>query len=238
MMSGMKRIESVTVPDGEFSLHVWTPESGRGPGILLLQEIFGVGDYLQEVGEELAGMGYVAAAPDVFWRIEKDWSVRGDDEQALQKGMGMLSQYDWAKCPEDLAAALGSLKALPEVEGKVGVLGFCFGGHLAYLLAAQDAPDAMVSFYGGGVPDALDQMDGITCPAQFHFGGSDDFIPRDKVAAVERAVQERPNAEIHVQEDGGHAFHNRKSPIFYQPEPAARAWRLTEAFLARHLPVA
>ncbi|TDD73994.1 dienelactone hydrolase family protein [Actinomadura rubrisoli] len=232
----MRRTESVNVADGEFSLHVWTPPSGRGPGILLVQEIFGVGDYVEAVADDLVGLGYVVAAPDMFWRIEPDWAVK-HDEQALPKAMSMVSEFDWEKGPEDLEAALAHLRGVPEVDGRVGVLGFCFGGTLAYLLAARARVDAAVSFYGSGVPGALEALERIEGPVQFHFGGSDPYIPREDVAAVERAVAGRGGMEIHVQEDGGHAFHNRKAPMFYQPGPADRAWRLTEEFLGRVLGV-
>ncbi|MES9536690.1 dienelactone hydrolase family protein [Actinomadura sp. NPDC000600] len=228
----MTRIEKVVVPDGEFDLRVW---GTRGPGILLLQEIFGVGDYMEAVAEDLVALGYVVAAPDMFWRIEPNWTT-AHNEDALPKGMSMVSQFDWEKGVGDAVAALAVLKGLPEV-GKAGVLGFCFGGTLAYLVAANAEVDAVVSFYGSGVPDMLDQLDAIQAPTQFHFGGDDAYIPREEVAELERAVEQKDHMEIHVQEDGGHAFHNRKAPMFYQPEPAARAWRLTEEFLARTLPV-
>jgi carboxymethylenebutenolidase len=95
----------------------------------------------------------------------------------------------------------------------------------------------VVSFYGSAVPDALDALDRIEGPLLFHFGGSDPYIPRDQVALVEQAAAGRPNVEIYVEEDAGHAFHNRKAPMFYNADPAARAWRRTEEFLRRHLPV-
>ncbi|MFG2084905.1 MULTISPECIES: dienelactone hydrolase family protein [unclassified Spirillospora] len=228
----MTRVEKVVVPDGEFNLHVWAPEGG-GPGILLVQEIFGVGEYMEAVAEDLVALGYVVAAPDMFWRIEPDWAVV-HDEEAVPAGMSMVSRFDWEKGIEDAAAALAVLKGLPGV-GKAGVLGFCFGGTVAYLLAAKAEVDALVSFYGSGVPGALEQIDAIRGPVQFHFGGSDPYIPREDVAKVERAVDGRDGMEIHVQEDGGHAFHNRKAPMFHQPEPAERAWRLTVDFLARTL---
>jgi carboxymethylenebutenolidase len=227
----MARIERVAVPDGEFDLHVWG--EGPGPGVLLIQEIFGVGEYLEAVADDLVALGYVVAAPDLFWRIEPGWSVV-HNEEALPKGVSMVSQFDWEKGVQDAAAALEVLKGMPGVE-KVGVLGFCFGGTVAYQLAANAEVDSLVSFYGSGVPDALDQIDAIHAPAQFHFGGKDAYIPRENVAKVERAVHGRDGMEIHVQEDGGHAFHNRKAPMFYQPEPAERAWRLAEEFLARTL---
>jgi carboxymethylenebutenolidase len=87
------------------------------------------------------------------------------------------------------------------------------------------------------VPDSLDLLSQISAPVQFHFGGSDPYIPRDRVRAVEAAAARYPNVELHVEEDAGHAFHNRKAPMFYQPEPAARAWQQAEEFLRRYLPV-
>jgi carboxymethylenebutenolidase len=101
---------------------------------------------------------------------------------------------------------------------------------------ADAQADAVVSFYGSAVPGQLGVLAQISAPIQFHFGGSDEYISRDQVAQVEQAVRDSPNAEIHVEEDAGHAFHNRKAPRFYQPEPAARAWRRTDDFLARQLP--
>ena len=111
------------------------------------------------------------------------------------------------------------------------------GGSIAYFLAARTQLDAVVSFYGSEVPGHTDELAQISAPIQFHFGGHDPYISRDQVARVEEAVRDSQNAEIHVEEDAGHAFHNRKAPMFHNPEPAARAWRRTEEFLARHLPV-
>jgi carboxymethylenebutenolidase len=229
------RTDSVTVDDGGFDLTVWLPERGHGPGLLLIQEIFGVGSYIRAVGEDLAGLGYVVGAPDVFWRLQPGWQA-DHDEDGLKRSVGMMSQFDAEAGVADLTAALDHLADLPEVTGGVGALGFCLGGSLAYALAARAKPSVLVSFYGSQVPGSLDLMEAIGCPAQFHFGGSDPYIPREQVAAVERAVADRPDMEIHVQEDAGHAFHNREAPMFYQPEPAARAWRLTEDFLARRFP--
>ncbi|WP_329519247.1 dienelactone hydrolase family protein [Spirillospora sp. NBC_01491] len=229
------RTETVTVDDGGFALHVRTPASGTGPGLLLIQEIFGVGEYLREVAADLAALGYVVAAPDMFWRIRPGWAVEATEE-TVRQSMRISSRFDEAKGVDDLVASLARLRDLPEVSGGTGALGFCFGGTLAYLLAARTRLDAAVSFYGSGVPGRLDLLDRISGPVQFHFGGSDPFIERGQVAEVERAVDGRPGFEIHVQEDGGHAFHNRTAPMFYQPGPAERAWALTETYLAEKLP--
>jgi carboxymethylenebutenolidase len=229
------RTDSIAVDDGRFDLTVWLPERGQGPGLLLIQEIFGVGPYIHAVAADLARLGYVVGAPDLFWRLQRGWEAE-HTEDGIKRSMDMLSRFDTEAGVADLTAALDHLADLSEVTGPVGALGFCLGGSMAYALAARAKPAALVSFYGSQVPDGLDLMDVIDCPAQFHFGGSDPYISRDRVATVERAVADRPQMEIHVQEEAGHAFHNRVAPMFYQAEPAARAWRLTEDFLARHLP--
>jgi carboxymethylenebutenolidase len=230
------RVEPVQTPDGAFDLTVWLPDAGTGPGLLLIQEIYGVSDYIRAVGEDLAGLGYVVAAPDLFWRLKPRFQA-AHDEAGLAESLELSSGFDAEQGVADAAVALQHLRSLPEVTGGLGVIGFCLGGSIAYFLATQNGLDAVVSFYGSAVPGHLEVLEQIDGPLQFHFGGSDSYIPRDQVASVEQAAAGRDNVEIHVQEDAGHAFHNRKAPMFYVPEPAARAWQRTEEFLRRHLPV-
>ncbi|WP_248965045.1 dienelactone hydrolase family protein [Sphaerisporangium perillae] len=226
---------TVAVADGGFDMDLWTPERGGGPGLLLIQEIYGVGTYIRKVAEDLAGLGYVVGAPDLFWRLQRHWQADHDDE-GLADSLKMGSRFDFELGVADSEAALGALSALPEVTGGTGLIGFCLGGSLAYALAARTHPAAVVSFYGSMVPDAVGLMDRIDAPVQFHFGGQDPYIPRDKVAQVERAVAGRDGMEIHVQEAAGHAFHNFDAPRFYHAEAAEAGWRLAAGFLARHLP--
>jgi carboxymethylenebutenolidase len=230
------RVEKVQTPDGAFDLTVWVPDAGTGPGLLLIQEIFDVGDYIRAVAEDLAALGYVVGAPDLFWRI-KPGHQAAHDEAGVAESLEIGGRFDTGQGVADTAIALAELRSLPEVTGGIGVVGFCLGGSIAYLLAAQAELDAVVSFYGSVVPGNLEILEMISIPLQFHFGGSDPYIPRDQVAAVQEAVAGHDSAEIHVEEDAGHAFHNRKAPMFHVPEPAARAWQRTEEFLARHLPV-
>jgi carboxymethylenebutenolidase len=229
------RVESVEVPGGTFDLPVWLPEDGTGPGLLLIQEIFGISDYIRDVAESLAGLGYVVAAPDLFWRLEPGFDAKHDQE-GLAKSLEMGQRFDAEQGVADSVAALGHLAGLPEVEGGIGVIGFCLGGTIAYFVAGQTEVAALVSYYGSGVPDSLEILEQITAPVQFQFAGSDPYIARDQVARVEAAAAGKPNVEIHVEEDAGHAFHNHRSPMFHMPEPAARAWQRTEEFLHRHLP--
>jgi carboxymethylenebutenolidase len=230
------RAERISTPDGEFDGHLVLPESGSGPGMIVLQEIFGVGDYIKEATDRLAGLGYVAMAPDLYWRIEPGIAIR-HDEAGLGRAFETSQQMDHELAVRDSIDALRALRELPEVTGgHAGVLGFCLGGTLAFQVAINADPDVAVCYYGAGIPGMLDQADRVSCPVLFHWGGSDPYIAREKSDAVCAFAATRPDMECHIQEDGGHAFDNHEAPMFHQPEPAARAWEITKDFLARTLP--
>lgn len=239
MMAGMAsatRTDTVTVPDGEFDLHVWVPEAGSGPGLLLLQEIFGVGAYLRHVAERLVGRGYVVAAPDVFWRLQRNWEADHDDA-GLTESLALVSQFDFPTGISDCVAAFRRLQELSEVRGGCGVIGFCLGGLLTYHVAVQADPTAAVSYYGSNIAAGLDLVEHIACPIQFHFGEHDPYIPLEQVDQIMAAMSGRPDAEVHVQPGAGHAFDNLEAPMFHHPAAAEAAWALTTGFLAKHLPV-
>ncbi|MEU8038325.1 dienelactone hydrolase family protein [Streptosporangium sp. NPDC049078] len=230
------RTETVTVADGSFDLHLWLPPSGRGPVILLVQEIYGVGPYIRKVAEDLAALGYVVGAPDLFWRIRPNW-VSGHDDAGTALSVEMVSTFDVPQGVADSAVALTHLRELPEAEGGAGVVGFCLGGSIGYLLAATVEVDAVLSFYGSAVPDASGMLEKITCPLLLVFGGSDPYIPRERVAVVEEAASGRPNVRVYVAEEAGHAFHNHEAPQFYDREAARAAWDQAVHFLGRNLPL-
>ncbi len=151
------RIESVGVSGGSFEMPVWLPATGRGPGLLLIEEIYGLSDYIEAVADDLAGLGYVVGAPDLFWRL-KPGHAAVHDQEGLTESLELASRFDAKQGVEDGAAALRQLAALPETQGGIGIIGFCFGGSIAYLLAARTEPDAVISFYGSAVPDNLDAL--------------------------------------------------------------------------------
>jgi carboxymethylenebutenolidase len=227
------------MPDGgTMDAFVVLPEGGSGPGVLVLMEIFGVGPYIRRACERLAELGYVAMAPDLYRRIEPGLELAHDDD-GLAQAMETVQRLDGEGAVEDATVALAFLRALPEVpeDEPVGAVGFCLGGRLAFGLGAVADPDAIVSYYGSGIADSLDAAPAIACPALFHFGGEDPFIPRSDAEKVAAVVSERPDWEIAIQDDGGHAFDNHEAPRFHRPEAAARAWELTRDFLARRLPL-
>ncbi len=231
------RTESITADDGvSFDAHVALPDGGQGPGILVIQEIFGVNQYIQHVCKRLAGQGYVALAPDVYHRQGAGFAVDRTGPEAVGEGVGKASKHDAARGLADLGTALDHLRALPEVNGaKVGVVGFCFGGLMTYLVAKNFEPDAAVSYYGSNIANMLDGVaEQVTCPMLFHFGDNDPFLPNSDVDKIREATQAMANVTVRQYWMGGHAFDNSLSP-FYQPYQANEAWGHTSALFARHL---
>jgi carboxymethylenebutenolidase len=231
------RTETIPMPDGG-TMHAYLalPQAGSGPAVLVLMEIFGVGDYIRGACDRLAELGYVAIAPDLYRRT-RPGAQFGKGQQALREAGAAVAELDVPGAIEDAVVALAALRALPEVRGQTGVLGFCLGGTLAFGVAAAGDPDTLVAYYGSGIPEMLGDAGRIACPALFHFGAQDQYIPLEQSQRVADLAASRPGWEVHIQPDGGHAFDNWDNPIFHQPEPAARAWELTRAFLRRTLPV-
>ena len=232
------RNESISTTDGSFRAHVALPDSGNGPGLVVLQEIFGVNNYIKAVCDRLAEMGYVAIAPDLFWRQEPGFTVEPEEGEAgMNRAFEKMGAYDFGNVAADLGATLDELRLMGECNGQAGLIGFCFGGTLAFLGAAALDPTCAVSYYGSGVAANLDQADKISCPILFHFGGADPYLPNEDADAVAARFADVANAEVLVQPGAGHAFDNHLNPMFSNPEAAAPAWQATSEFLTEHLPV-
>lgn len=228
------RTETVSIDDAGMSMEVWLPAGGRGPGLLLIQEIFGVGAYIGKVAERLAAAGYVVGAPDLFWRFAPGWAA-DHDEAGLTSSMAQVANLDPQQAVVDCVAAIDHLAELPEVDGGPGVIGFCLGGTLAFGVAAADAPAVCVSYYGSGVPGMLELLADVDCPVLFHFGRTDAYIPFEGVEAVAEAIDGQPDLVLNV-EEAGHAFDNHESEMFFDEGAAKAAWAKTMAFLTEHHP--
>ncbi len=182
-------------------LTVWLPAAGTGPGLLLIQEIYGVSDYIRAVAEDLAGLGYVVAAPDLFWRIEPGYQA-SHDEAGLKRSLEIGSRFDAEQGVADATAGLRHLRALPEVDCGTGIIGFCLGGSIAYLVAAQAELDAaaadlgaVVSFYGSLIPGNTDGRPPERRDARR--GGRRARLPQPDGAHVPRAGARSPGVAAH-----------------------------------------
>lgn len=209
------------------------PPTGKGPGIVLIQEIWGVNEHIRAVADQYAMDGYVVLAPDVFWRLEARVDL-GYDQAGSEKAFGLLQTVDLAQAALDVASAVDALRSRPEVSGKIATLGFCMGGQLAYRAAATGKPDAAVAYYGGGIQNNLDVADKITQPILFHYAELDGFIPQTAVADVKAKFAGRANARFFDYAAADHGFNCWRRPSYNQ-RSAALARGRTLQFLAEHL---
>ena len=223
---------SIATSEGNaFSGYLAIPRSGSGPGLILLQEIFGVNQHIRELADLYADEGYVVLAPDLFWRIQPGIEL-GYSEGDVQKARAYRQRFDVDRSVLDIGAAIHALRANPKCNGKVGAIGFCLGGKLAYLTAARQPIDAAVSYYGVGIEQNLDEASAIRCPIALHFGSEDKAVSAAARASIKKALAEKDNAEIYVYEGAGHAFNNRLRDAFHRPS-ASLAHSRTISLLRR-----
>ncbi|HEX4879725.1 MAG TPA: dienelactone hydrolase family protein [Limnobacter sp.] len=219
---------------GQFDAYVSLPPIGKGPGLLLIQEIFGVNQHIRDVADQYAMDGFVVLAPDVFWRQEPNVDL-GYDEAGFKKGFGLLQGMDFAVAEQDLCAAAAALRSLPESNGRLASLGFCMGGFLSYLVASNaGAVDAAVCYYGGGIQNALDRVSRIKTPVLMHFAEQDAYIPMQAVEQIRQAFVDRPEVAIHTHANVDHGFNCWGRPMYNQ-RTAALARGISLQFLANRL---
>jgi carboxymethylenebutenolidase len=190
---------------GNFKGYLAVPPAGSGPGIVLLQEIFGVNANMCAVADYYAEEGYVVLAPDLFWRqepgVELGWS-----EADFKRAFTLYQQFDVDRAIDDMTASVEALRRRPECQGKVGSLGFCLGGLLSVLAAARSGVDCAVGYYGVGIEKRLDDAAAVTVPLALHFGSADTHVLPEAVAAIRERLAGKPNVELHVYPGAGHGF--------------------------------
>lgn len=201
----------------------------------MVQEIFGVSPYIQQRSSDLAALGYVVLAPELYWRLD-DYTVDESRDDVLSQGMALAGRTDWDTAVSDVRAALVQLRTWPQVNGGVGLIGFCYGGGLAFNVAALEEPDVLVSYYGSALPGLMGMADQVTAPSLHHFGTADAFIPAEDVQRIRETVTARPNTTFELHEGANHAFDNHTMATLYHAGASAAAWRTTVDFLARELP--
>jgi carboxymethylenebutenolidase len=225
----------INIPSGKdsFEGYLALPKGGKGPAVIIIQEIFGVNSHIRAIADQYAQDGYIALAPDMFWRTQPRIEL-GYNEADHGKGVEILQKTDVELAVADIGAAASVLRAMPEVTGKIASIGFCFGGRLSYLSAAQGSVDAAVCYYGGGIQGRLEEASKIKVPIQFHYGELDAYIPPSAVGQVKERFAGRDNAEIHVYPEGDHGFNctDRQS---YNQHAAALAHGRTLTFLGEQL---
>ena len=227
--------KSITIETGEGPMpaQLWQPPGETGPGLVLLHEIFGISRYVRDRGRDLAALGYVVCAPEIYWRLD-DHDLDEDDPDLLARAIALSQRVDWDTAVSDVQDTLSHLRGMIEVEGGVGLIGFCFGGGLAFQVAAVDDVDVLVSYYGSAIPDLIHLAGEISAPSLHHFGLADAYIPAETIKRIEDAVTGH-GARFETYPGANHAFDN-PAPAFHHSEASARAWHVTAGFLNEHLP--
>src|SRR5262245_30910958 len=191
---------------GEFSAYLAVPAGGYGPGLVVLQEIFGVNRYLRDVCDWYAAHGFVAVCPDLFWRQESGVDITDQTEAEWQKAFQLYKGLDEAKAVEDSAAALDFLRKHSACNGRVGAVGFCLGGNLAWLLSVRFKPDCAVGYYGVSIEKTLNEASRLSSPLMLHIAGKDQFCPPEAQKLIHAALDSNPLVTMHDYPENDHAF--------------------------------
>ncbi len=218
--------------DGEFSAYLAVPESGSGPGVLAIQEIFGVNADMRAHCDNFAAQGYVALSPDLFWRQEPGVQITDQTEAEWQQAFKLYQGFDVEKGVDDLKATLVHLRGLEACTGKAGTVGFCLGGLLAYLMACRSDAQCNVSYYGVGIDERLDEASRIATPLILHIAEEDEYVDKDAQTRLQQGLAGHDHVTMHRYAGVNHAF-TRNNGIHYDAAAAALAHgRTAEAFAA------
>jgi carboxymethylenebutenolidase len=231
---------AVTTADGPMEAYYAAPDgAGPFPGVVVMQEAFGVNAYVKSVAERLADVGFAALAPELFHRSGAHVEV---EYEHMPRVMEMIATQSNATIEEDAGAAVAALRARPEVDPKrLGVVGMCLGGFAAILTGLTTAVEAVVAFYPGmlvrGRPNIplhplLSRMHELRAATLVHLGGDDPSIPPEDVEAIRQELGKmRARHHLHVWAGANHAFHNHDRTPVYEPRSAEQAWHETLKWL-------
>jgi carboxymethylenebutenolidase len=219
---------------GSFSAYLAEPDEPPRGAIVVIQEIFGVNEGIRRKCDHWASLGYLGVAPDLFWRLQRGVELDPDEPEQFQQALALMQRLDQDQSVADLEAVTRDARARLPQGGKVGCVGYCLGGRLAFLCAARTDVDASVAYYGVGLEGLLGERHAIARPAMLHIAGADHFVTPDKQQLIHEGLDDHPKVTLHDYPGEDHGFAaemgNRRS------EEAARlADARTEAFFAEHV---
>lgn len=191
---------------GEFNAYMVSPKGKSAGSVVVIQEIFGVNDSLKATCQELADMGFIAVAPDLFWRQEPGVNITDKSDDEWKKAFALMNGFDQDKGVEDLKVTLEAARKLPGANGKVGTIGFCLGGRLAVMMATRSDADVNVSYYGVGLDGLVPEFDKITAPLMMHIAEKDEFASPEIIETILDGVEESDFIDAFVYPDVQHAF--------------------------------
>jgi carboxymethylenebutenolidase len=230
----MKGQFTINGQNGAFGAYITRPKTLPAPAVVVLQELFGVNADIRKHCDELAAQGFIAIAPDLFWRQEPGVDLSVTSEADWQHGLRLYQAYDRDAGARDVTDTVESIARLPECTGKVAVLGYCLGALMTFLTAVRYDVDAAVAYHGGDTDKYLGEVDGLHAPLLMHLAEEDEFISKPAQAAIKAALASKPNATVYSYPGQRHAF-SRHDGAHYNAEAAVLANRRTSEFLNRQL---
>jgi len=231
----MKDHLTIKGQDGAFGAYISRPKILPAPAVVVLQELFGVNADIRKTCDELTEQGFLAVAPDLFWRQEPGVDLTVTSEADWQHGLRLYQAYDRDAGVTDIKDTVSAVAKLPGCTGKVAVLGYCLGALMVFLTAVRfDGVNAAVAYHGGDTENYLGEADGLHAPMLMHLAEEDEFISKSAQAAIKAALAKKPNATVYSYPGQNHAF-SRHGGAHYNAEAAALAHERTYAFLNRQL---
>lgn len=192
---------------GAFAAYVAMPRTTPAGAVVMIQEIFGVNRTMRQLSDWVAEMGFIAVSPDLFWRQEAGVQLDPDaGQQQWDKAFALMKGMDQDKAIEDLKATVAHARGMAGANGKVGTMGFCLGGRLAYMMAARSDADCNVSYYGVGIEGLLGEAGHIRAPLILHIAEKDKFVPPEAQAAILEGLKGHGQVAAHVYPGVDHAF--------------------------------
>lgn len=225
---------TISGADGDFSAYMALPKGGTGPGIVVLKEIFGVNQVMRDRCDWLASEGFVAVCPDLFWRIEPGIDITDQTEDEMARAFELFGLFNVDTGIDDVDATIESVRGLDHCTDKVGAMGYCLGGQLAYLAATRTKSDCSVGFYGVYIQNLLDEAVQINHPLMLHIAENDEFVPPEAQAQIKEGLKDHRQVTIHSYEGREHAFARPGGEHFHKKD-ADLANRRTIDFLKEHL---
>ena len=219
---------------GRFSAYLAKPSGGTGPGIVLIQEIFGVNAVMRGLADDYAAQGCVVLCPDLFWRQEPGVQITDKTQAEWDKAFKLMQGFNLDKGIEDLTATLDHLRQQKGCTGKVGAVGYCLGGQLAYLMACRTSSDASVAYYGVMIQNFLNESKNITKPLMLHIAEEDGFVPKEDQAKIKDGLKSNSKVTVHSYPGCDHAF-ARVGGQHYDKQAATTANQRTLDFFKTHL---
>lgn len=225
---------SIDGPDGSFGGYLARPSSGSGPGIVVIQEIFGINKVVRDIADGFAARGYFALAPDLFWRLEPRVQLTDKTDAEWKRAFDLMTRFNPDSGVKDIQATIAHLRGNDGATGKVGAVGYCLGGLLAYLTAARTDVDASVGYYGVNIGQNLDEAKNIKNPLMLHIAEKDQYVKPEAQKKIAEALKGNPHVTLHFYPQMDHAF-AREGGAHYDKACADLANGRTSTFFKQHL---